>query len=208
MHLPKLRYGPKFLLWPFSDEYSAGPLLRYVELLHQYSRLFDRFDMFYHDLFYRRLQWTYSPPPPVFHDLLDVMTKVYRAELILDYKFKNRGLCIEALKMSNPSIPLHFHGNLYYYPHNNRLALVGDKVLYMALVDHWYDTKRTLGEYSEITIKSVTRVKLAEEAREVRLASLVIHTSLTESEIDSRIDLTAKTYEALLGAVYIDVESN
>jgi hypothetical protein len=99
--------------------------------------LFDRRDQIYFALETQRLQW-FTPPPTNNHDLLHAAAKVGHIEERIGYIFKDKMTCIEALKIT--SIPLYYKGVVLKADKNNRLALLGDRVLCLALCELWFWT--------------------------------------------------------------------
>jgi hypothetical protein len=106
--------------------------------------LFERRDQVYLALESQQLKW-HTPPPMFFHGLLDAAAKVGRVEGLMGYTFKDKMICIEALKVSGPVTPLYFEGVVHHIDRNNRLALLGDRALALALCDVWFRTGNTPG---------------------------------------------------------------
>jgi hypothetical protein len=79
-------------------------------------------------------------PPLQHHNLLDAAAEVGALEVRLGYTFKNRMTCIEALKVTGPEFPLYFDGTVHTLQKNNRLALLGDRVLSLAVCEIWFQT--------------------------------------------------------------------
>jgi hypothetical protein len=84
-----------------------------------------------------------AQPPVHHHNLLDAAAEVGALEVRLGYTFKNRMTCIEALKNTGPMFPLYFDGTLHSLQKNNRLALLGDRVLSLAVCEIWFQTDHT-----------------------------------------------------------------
>jgi hypothetical protein len=82
-----------------------------------------------------------EPRPTVFHDLLDAAARVGALEERLGYKFRNRMTCIEALKNTNS--PLYWNGAIHHADKNNRLALLGDRVLDLVVCEIWFATEHS-----------------------------------------------------------------
>lgn len=108
--------------------------------------LFQRKDQIFPELEANRLQ-LHTSPPIVYHDLVDVAAKVGRVEERIGYNFKNKMLCIEALKLTSSAIPLYFGGKTYHVDRNNRMALLGDRILTLALCDTWFQTGNPAGMF-------------------------------------------------------------
>ncbi|KAF1944501.1 ribonuclease III, partial [Clathrospora elynae] len=168
--------------------------------------LFQRRDQIYFALETQQLQW-YTPAPLYHHDLLDAAAKVGHIEELIGYVFKEKMTCIEALKVSSHSTPLYFKGVVHTVAGNKRLALLGDRVLGLALTEIWFHTGRSAGltwqivEYSAMSLNTETRAALHARGR-----ALGIHSHLLLSIASSGPSLAhvAETFEAILGAVYLD----
>jgi len=81
--------------------------------------------------------------PHVYHDLLDAAARVGSLENHLGYRFQNKMTCIEALKLSGIEIPFYYSGSIHNVGKNNRLALLGDRVLSLALCEIWFQTEHS-----------------------------------------------------------------
>jgi hypothetical protein len=106
--------------------------------------LFQRRDQIYFALEAQQLQW-FARPPPVYHDLLHAAAKVGHIEERIGYVFKDTMTCIEALKVTPTTTPLYYKGVIHKPNRNNRLALLGDRVLGLALCEIWFYTGNTTG---------------------------------------------------------------
>lgn len=126
-----------------SQRQHFGPKVRIPDL-------FQRSDQIYFALESRQLRW--NPPAPVYcHDLLDAATKVGHVEERIGYIFKNKMTCIEALKVTGNISPLHYKGLVETMGCNNRLALLGDRILSLALCEIWFHTGNTTGMSDEFS---------------------------------------------------------
>ena len=76
---------------------------------------------------------------------LKAMTTMVRGvESTIDYKFKDPLIAWEALQAAKPEA--HLAGNRHIPPDGNkRLAVLGDSILRLALVDEWYSGGETRG---------------------------------------------------------------
>jgi len=88
-----------------------------------------------------------APRPSEYHDLLDAAASVGALEQRLGYIFKNRTTCIEALKLTPSTWPLYYDGVVRYADKNNRLALLGDRVLSLAVCEIWFQTEHSTSTY-------------------------------------------------------------
>lgn len=84
-----------------------------------------------------------EPEPAVYHDLLDAAARVGVLEERLGYTFKNRMTCIEALKVTKSEVPLYYGGLIRHTNQNNRLALLGDRALTLAVCELWFQTEHS-----------------------------------------------------------------
>lgn len=102
---------------------------------------FQRNDEMYLALDTRKPTW--SAPPPVYHDLLDAVARVGFVESCIGYNFANKIIAVEALKLTRASSPLYYNGVINPVGRNDRLALMGDRVLNLALCEIWFQTENT-----------------------------------------------------------------
>lgn len=162
--------------------------------------LFVRRDTIYYHLASQNLRW-HVPPPKLHHDVFDVALRVSKVEEAIGYIFKNRMLCVEALKMSGLYSPLWFGGTVVRVVGNNRLALVGDRALSMAICGLWWKTGNSTKQYAKMLLDTETRASLAITGRRLGVDKSIL---LPWSVKDARSPQIAETVEAILGAVYID----
>jgi hypothetical protein len=128
---------------PFSKEVTTqrehyGPKARIPDL-------FRRNDQIFLVLEAQRLQ-RHVPPPVFYHDLLDAAARVGRIEESMGYTFNDKMLCIQALKITSSVIPLYSKGVVHQVDRNHRIALLGDRVLGLALCDIWFMSGNTTGK--------------------------------------------------------------
>lgn len=81
------------------------------------------------------------------HNLVDAAAKVGRLEACLDYTFYDKMICIQAINATSFVLPLYFEGVIHREAKNNRLALLGDRVLRLALCDLWFGTGNSTGSF-------------------------------------------------------------
>lgn len=137
-----------------------------------------------------------SPPSPVtaadYEDL----------ERRLEYRFAKRDLL--RLALTHPSVA---HEQGLPIQTNQRLEFLGDAVLQLALTQELYEKFPTFGEgpLTKARAKLVNRRSLAERARHLALGQYLI---LSRGEETSggrdRLSALADTFEALLGAIFLD----
>ena len=170
-----------------------GPTCRITEL-------FQRRDQIYFSLAAGTLRWHLAPPRN-HHEVFDVARKVNEIEKQIGYSFKNKLLCVEALKCSGRDHPIYFNGTVHPVPENNRLALLGDRALSMALCEIWFHAGFSPKEYTDMDQNTATRANLAVEGRKMGIhEALLKNVAVTEA----RRNMVAEAFEAILGAIYVD----
>jgi ribonuclease-3 len=140
-------------------------------------------------------------------------------ESIIDYRFAKSQLLEEALQaagsaMSNTSLTGDRHGN-------KRLALVGDAVIRLALLDPWYATGGSTGEgcfhrvKTQLTSPGDGTKMVSDRGSNDELSRLAVERGLDRyivqnpSQNGSLSSTTlATTIEAIVGAVWIDSGKN
>jgi ribonuclease-3 len=146
------------------------------------------------------LRWQRSKAagaPPGFHK------KLRQFERIIGYRFRDRELLLNALKHRSY---LDISGETRLKS-NERLEFLGDSVLSLVVSDHFYRSKERGAEGTLTSLKStiVSGPVLAEQARKIRLGDFLL---LSENEARSggrdRDSILEDTFEALIGAIYID----
>lgn len=126
----------RFLLW------LRGQQLQHYGPKAPIPELFQRRDMPFFALDSGALRMRVSPPM-FHHNLLDAAAGVGALEERLGYTFKDRMLCVQALKVSAVHSPLYFDGTVHELGTNNRLALLGDRLLSLVICEKWYQTERS-----------------------------------------------------------------
>jgi dsRNA-specific ribonuclease len=147
------------------------------------------------------------PPPQCHHDLIDAAAKVGALEVRLGYTFNNRATCIEALKNTGDHCPIYHDGIIYDYKRNNRLALLGDRVLSLVVCEMWFETEHSTRDHSVMSMETVSRNALAVNAYDLGLHKSML-TPDTYNVMHKNKDRLAETFEAVLGAVYVDSNYN
>lgn len=130
-------------------------------------------------------------------------TKDY-AELqqLLGYDFKD--VLLLRLALTHPSVA-HEHGQPMQT--NQRLEFLGDAVLQLVLTRELYEAFPDLGEgpLTKARAKLVNRRSLADRARHLGLgAHLILSRGEESSGGRERVSALADTFEALLGALFLD----
>ncbi|KAH4303317.1 hypothetical protein HBH64_074150 [Parastagonospora nodorum] len=85
---------------------------------------------------------------------------------------------------------------------NKRLALVGDAVLRLAVLDEWFESGTSTAEGHGRVVEVGTNERLAEVAENWNLKKYVIENPSQQGEAPK--ELLASTVEAILGAVWLD----
>lgn len=121
-----------------------GPKARIPEL-------FQRRDIVLYALQSGRLRMK-VPPPARYYDLLEATAKVGALEVRLGYIFKNRMICMAALKPFNDGLALYHDGVTHVVDKNNRLALLGDRVLSLIVCQIWFQTEHSSSTFPPVVI--------------------------------------------------------
>lgn len=125
-------------------------------------------------------------------------------ECILGYRFKKKELLVHALKHRSS---LRNDKNGCGTDSNERLEFLGDAVLNCLITDYLYKTYPHLSEGALSKIKSlvVSRKILGEIAGQMEVGPFIIFGhSEQKSGGRERLSTLANTFEALLGALYLD----
>jgi ribonuclease III len=136
-------------------------------------------------------------------------------ETTIGHKFRNHALLIEALR--HPSLKGGYpptQGKRWFTPSNpkppldqGRLEFLGDSVLGLIVAEHLFEQHAEMSEGHMTMIRqSVVNEKvLADAARELQLGKWI---QMSQSEEDgggrSKDAVLADTFEAVLGAIYLD----
>jgi len=124
-------------------------------------------------------------------------------EKSLGLEFKNRNLLIEAFchrsyLNEHPDFPL---------PHNERLEFLGDAVLELIVTEYLYKKypEKSEGELTNWRAALVNAKILGEVARELGFNDFLLLSKGEEKETGkARLYILANTFEALIGAIYLD----
>ncbi|KAF2833248.1 hypothetical protein CC86DRAFT_376454 [Ophiobolus disseminans] len=141
-----------------------------------------------------------APRPPLSHDLLDAAARVGALEVRLGYTFHNKMLCIAALKNTGSLIPLFWDGVIRHTDRNNRLALLGDRILSLVVCEIWFQTEHSTKDHSDMSSATVSRGALAVTGHALQLHKSIL---LQDNQIVTK-NHVAETFEAVLGAIYVD----
>ncbi|KAH8747758.1 ribonuclease III domain-containing protein [Diaporthe sp. PMI_573] len=119
---------------------------------------------------------------------------------IIDYHFKNDKLLNEAVLAAGASVSdVQVDGNKQG---NKGLALIGDALIRLAIVDQGYADGARTGESSDIVKDRGSNMSLVRDAHKLDLGKFVIKNP-SQGKSVSRSTL-ASTVEALVGAVWLD----
>jgi len=121
----------------------------------------------------------------------------------LQLEFKNRDLLIEAFchrsyLNEHPDFPL---------PHNERLEFLGDAVLELIVTEYLYKKypEKNEGELTSWRAALVNAKILGELAKELGFNDFLLLSKGEEKETGkARLYILANTFEALIGAIYLD----
>ena len=120
----------------------------------------------------------------------------------LGYQFQDRGLL--RLALTHPSVA---HEQSAPIQTNQRLEFLGDAVLQLVLTRELYQKFPAVGEglLTKARAQLVNRRSLAEQARQLGLGQhLIVSRGEEQSGGRERLSSLADTFEALLGAVFLD----
>lgn len=89
--------------------------------------------------------------------------------------------------------------------HNERLEFLGDAVLNLVVAEHLFSQYPYLneGELSKLRSRVVSQESLAQYANKIKLEDYIF-VDKNQEEIRSQPALLANTYEAIIGALYLD----
>jgi ribonuclease-3 len=124
-------------------------------------------------------------------------------EKSLGLEFKNRDLLIEAFCHRSY---LNEHPD-FYLPHNERLEFLGDAVLELIVTEYLYKKypEKNEGELTNWRAALVNAKILGEVARELSFNDFLLLSKGEEKETGkARLYILANTFEALIGAIYLD----
>ncbi|ORX93935.1 hypothetical protein BCR34DRAFT_580274 [Clohesyomyces aquaticus] len=169
-----------------------GPKCRIPDLFRPNDRIFLA-------LATQRLQWRQAPPE-YHHELFEVAESVLKIENKIGYKFKDRMLLVQALKTSDDRHSLYFDGSVHDVSRNMRLALLGDRALTVVVCDLWFRSGSSAHHYSLMEKDVITRVSLALQGRRIGLDEALLRNARQSPSSDA----IAETFEAVLGAIYVD----
>ncbi|KAF1956143.1 hypothetical protein CC80DRAFT_69997 [Byssothecium circinans] len=163
--------------------------------------LFVRRDLHYYHLENNKIKYLF-PEPDMYHSIFDVGARVSKVEDIIGYKFKNKILCIEAIKLSGMNVPVYFDGILWPVRQNKRLALMGDRTLNMALCEMWYESGNSNSQYALMSSQVVARSALYATGKPLGFDESCF--LMPPGSFKASQDQIAETFEAVVGAVYLD----
>ncbi len=121
----------------------------------------------------------------------------------LSLKFKNKDLLVQAFchrsyLNENPK---------FYLEHNERLEFLGDAVLELVVTEYLYQTypKKSEGELTNWRAALVNAKMLAEVAKSLDFNDFLLLSKGESREMGkARLYILANTFEAFIGAVYLD----
>ncbi|HID41784.1 MAG TPA: ribonuclease III, partial [Pyrodictium sp.] len=120
----------------------------------------------------------------------------------LKVSFKNKGLLIQALVHRS-----YLNEHPYFkYPHNERLESLGDAVLELIVSEHLYKNyQRPEGELTNWRASLVNTERISEVAKELGIESyLFLSKGEAKDTGKARQIILANTFEAIVGAIYLD----
>ncbi|KAF2713010.1 ribonuclease III, partial [Pleomassaria siparia CBS 279.74] len=134
---------------------------------------------------------------------MSIDSKVTQAETILGYIFTHKLLCAEAIQMSAPREYVLMAGETRFVENNKRLAVLGDTALANALCKLWYQKRDVLAAaWTELRNDILGNAGLSQRGDDLGIGSLVISSHGYNGPASAK--MVATTFEALVGAVYLD----
>ncbi|KAL8807259.1 MAG: hypothetical protein Q9182_000764 [Xanthomendoza sp. 2 TL-2023] len=123
-------------------------------------------------------------------------------EAVIGYKFDDRFLLWEALQAAGSMVCLTGGAGNRKMPNGNkRLAVLGDTVLQLVLVELWYASGQERGTFDQLRQRVGSNTNLNNTGVQARLDTFVERAA--GASVVPPVTMTA-TVEAILGAVYLD----
>ncbi|KAK6498286.1 hypothetical protein TWF506_004525 [Arthrobotrys conoides] len=133
------------------------------------------------------------------------MTNQASVQKIIGYNFKRIHLLAEALEAAGRAVD-HDTGSV---DGNKRLALVGDAVLRLILVDEWYSSKGSREGADKMLKEFASNRRLQECAEKINIVFYILPNPTRAAQKEKVPKKTsASTIEALVGAVWLDSDRN
>lgn len=128
------------------------------------------------------------------------MSNLYELEAKLGIKFKDISLLKEAL--THPS-----YANEHGCPHNQRLEFLGDAVLELAMSNYLYNKYQSFdeGDMTKKRAQSVCEEALYIYSSHIGLSKYILLGRGEAKEKAEKPSLIADAFEAVLGAIYLDL---
>ncbi|KAF3310051.1 hypothetical protein TWF173_010163 [Orbilia oligospora] len=147
---------------------------------------------------------TTTETPSIIQQKTD-MTNHASVQKIIGYNFKDIHLLTEALEAAGRAVD-HETGSV---DGNKRLALVGDAVLRLILVDEWYSSKGSRGGADKTLKEFASNRRLQECAEKINIVFYILPNPARAAQKERVPKKTsASTIEALVGAVWLDSDRN
>jgi len=83
--------------------------------------------------------------------MLNVNASASSVEAIINYIFRDKLLCAEAVQMASPHTAV-FHNGIRGVDNNKRLSILGDAVLSKVACAAWFQARDSSGTYSNLSI--------------------------------------------------------
>ncbi|KAK5061532.1 hypothetical protein LTR84_008076 [Exophiala bonariae] len=125
--------------------------------------------------------------------------KVANCEEIINHRFTNQLLCLEALQASGHVLT--WKGKFIRVHKNDRMAVLGDTVAKSNICRLWFSTGRSKGQWTQVEQALLGNANLTAVGFRNNLDRCVILNQGTTAISDKTM---ATTVEAILGAVFID----
>lgn len=131
------------------------------------------------------------------------MNDAAQIELMLGSDFKNKSLLLEALTHRS-----YLNENTTWpHPHNERLEFLGDAVLELVITEHLYTLfpDKPEGELTTFRAALVNAVMLGNLAADLGLNNAILLSRGEAKDVGrARLYILANTFEAIVGALYLD----
>ncbi|RAR02638.1 ribonuclease iii [Stemphylium lycopersici] len=143
---------------------------------------------------------------------MSIDSHIAGVEAIISYIFQDKSLCAEALQMqTSADALLDFGGQLRWIAHNSRLELLGDRINDAVLCKKWYESCDAKGQgsprraFNALRNDLVTNEALGTRGFQLGLDRFVL---LNLATTTVSMNMMANTFEAIVGAVYLDAGDN
>ncbi|KAF2654689.1 ribonuclease III [Lophiostoma macrostomum CBS 122681] len=128
--------------------------------------------------------------------------KIEKCEEILNYKFINKRVCLEALQ-SDAGARVYFSDEWLKIPNNKQLAHHGDIIFDYILSTKWVRNRSTKKPFHVVKNTVLTNNALYGRGVELGIDKCILK-GPTQRDKPVTVGMVASTFEALIGAVHLD----